>query len=262
MKKVVLTLSILSAFAAVAVAGSESYSGKEMKQVAPAPAPDACPSWTGFYIGAFGGYKFSTTDIDLHLGGTLWDLFASERDDVERVGSRDLDSDGAEVGGIIGYNYQWNNWVFGLEAAGAYLWVDKSRVTDFFSGPNEYLTDTSLESHYLLNFGPRIGYALCKWLPYLTAGLAVGDFDFDQHVVGFDLGADQGGSEHEANVGWMVGGGLEYALNDHWRVRPQYQYVDLGSAGFEHTVNSPLFAGHSEAELRAHNVSFAIIYGF
>ena len=42
-------------------------SGKEMKQVAPASPP--CPSWTGFYIGAFGGYKFSVVETDLDLTG-------------------------------------------------------------------------------------------------------------------------------------------------------------------------------------------------
>ncbi len=261
MKRAALTLLILCTFNVLAFAGSEPYSGKEMKQVAPVPPP--CPNWTGFYIGGFGGYKLSATDIDLDLGGSLWDQFAAERDDNEAVGSHDLDTSGAEAGGIIGYNYQWNNWVFGVEAAGAYLWLSESRSTDFFSGPNEYLTDTSLDSHYLFTFAPRIGYALCKWLPYVTAGLAVGDLDFSQSDVGLDLGNVQGGSVHDTNIGWMIGAGLEYAVTDHWRVRAQYQYIDLGSVDFEHTANLPqFFTGHSEAELREHNATFAIIYGF
>lgn len=41
MKKLTLTLCAVAAAASAAFAGTETYSGKEMKQVAPAP----CPSW-------------------------------------------------------------------------------------------------------------------------------------------------------------------------------------------------------------------------
>lgn len=41
MKKLILTLCAVAAVASASFAGTESYSGKEMKQVAPAP----CPSW-------------------------------------------------------------------------------------------------------------------------------------------------------------------------------------------------------------------------
>ena len=40
-------------------------------------------------------------------------------------------------------------------------------------------------------------------------------------------------------------------------------HVDLGDVEFEHKTDLPSFVGgHSEAELREHNVSFAIMYGF
>jgi opacity protein-like surface antigen len=61
-----------------------------------------------------------------------------------------------------------------------------------------------------------------------------------------------------------VGGGLQYAITHHWSVRGQYQYVDLGSVSFDHKGTSPFpgFIGHSEAELREHNVSLAVIFQF
>jgi outer membrane immunogenic protein len=260
MKRATLTLSILCALNACVIGGPEP-SGKDMKQVAPMPPP--CPNWTGFYIGGFGGYKFASTDINLDLGGTGFaGAFAPAARETEDQ-TRDLDIGNGEAGGLLGYNYQWHNWVFGVEAAGSYLWLDRSESHDFFNAGNEYLTDASLESHYLFTFAPRIGYALCRWLPFVTAGLAVGDIDFSQSTIGLDLGNIQGGSVHETNIGYMIGGGLEYALNDHWRVRAQYQFIDLGSVDFDHTVNLPaLFNGQSEAELREHNASVAIIYGF
>jgi outer membrane immunogenic protein len=256
-----LTLTIVSAFCAAIYAGPEPLpSGKETKEVVQPVAP-ACPSWTGFYIGGFGGYKFAATDIDLKLGGD-WDLIPNERDALEAAASRDLNTSGAEAGGLIGFNYQFGNWVVGAEADGGYLWLRDSRDSE--AGIiNDYSVRTSLKTHYLATFGPRIGYALCRWLPYVTGGLALGDLDFHQSffIVGTDVG--QGGSQDETQVGWMVGGGLEYALTNHWRLRGQYQYVDLGSVDFNTVfTNAPTFTGNHEASLREHNVSFALMFNF
>lgn len=188
-----------------------------------------------------------------------------------------MSTSGAELGGLIGFNYQWHNWVFGAEAAGGYLWLRDSNVTDHFIADDgqffdEYHLSTSFKTHYLATVGPRIGYAFCRWLPYVTGGVAFGDLEFDQKITQHNeagIPFEEGGSKSETNVGWFVGGGLQYAISNHWSARLQYQYVDLGEVGFDHSspgfdVSGALvdFPGHSEVELREHNASFAIIYGF
>ena len=270
MNKATLGLIISCAFSALVSAGPEQYSGKEMKQVEPLSMTPPCPNWTGFYVGGFGGYKFGATDIDLDLGGdwigpSVSDPF--DKDVIEPTSPGDLDTSGAEAGGLIGYNFQWNKWVFGLEAAGGYLWLRDSDNTGTFTVPttgSEYSVATSLKTHYLVTVGPRIGYAFCRWLPYATGGVAIGDIDFDQQITQHNVFFREGGSESETQVGWMVGGGLEYAITDHWRARAQYQYVDLGSADFDSIGTVPFegYTGNHEARLREHNASFAIIYGF
>ncbi len=272
MRRTASTLSILLALSAFAFAGPESYSGKEMKQVARYETP-SCPNWTGFYIGGFGGYKFGVIDPTLRLGG-FWE---DSQPDLETLKSRaddNLDTSGAELGGLIGYNHQWNNWVLGLEAAGSYLWLrDSHGDGDFFSSNgNQFFTETSFKTHYLFTVGPRIGYALCKWLPYVTGGLAVGDLDFHQQFHAPDFFPEiAGGTKSETNAGWFVGGGLQYALTDRfregqnfpaWSVRVQYQYVDLGSTSFDHDSVPSSYPSGSKVELREDNASFAIIYGF
>lgn len=262
MKRLALAFTILSACGTLLYAGPEALSGKEMKQVVQPMAPD-CPSWTGFYIGAFGGYKFSAVDVDLNLDG-LWDSFPSPRDTIQSEGSGDfLDTSGAELGGLIGYNYQWHNWVFGLEAAGGYLWLRDSDDNGLFPTDfGDYSVSTSFKTHYLTTIGGRIGYAWCKWLPYVTGGVAIGDIDFFQRAQNHSEFFHEEGSTSETQVGWMVGGGLEYALTSHWRLRGQYQYIDLGSAGFDHSSTQPIYFGNSHIDVREHNASFAIIYGF
>lgn len=271
MKRPTLTLAILGVCgAALLYAGPEPISsGKEMKNVV-TQVPPPCPEWGGFYIGAFGGYKFADVDVDMDL-----DDFAQgpvDAHSVEDHGQPDLSTSGGEVGGILGYNFVLHNrWMFGVEAAGGYLWARDSDVTERFLGAeseDEYHVSSSFKTNYLFTFGGRIGYTFCRWMPYITGGLAVGDVEFEQnikrHTGGVaDGGFNEGGDVHDTNVGFMVGGGLEYAITNHWRARLQYQYIDLGDVDFDHDSTEVDFSpGHSSLELREHNASFALMYGF
>jgi outer membrane immunogenic protein len=272
--KLALSFSILCAAAAATFAGPESLpSGKEMKEVAPM-AP-VCPTWGGFYIGGFGGYKFSSVDPNLDLTGA-WDGFTTGRDAIEAHAPNDLNNSGAELGGIIGYNYQRRNWVFGAEFDGGYLWARDLKFAGVFGVPGDsvdtYYLSSSFKTHYLLTFGPRIGYAFCRWLPYITGGLAVGDLDYSQRLVNVGIRTQgdsfsDNSSNSQTNVGWMVGGGLEYALTEHWRLRGQYQFIDLGDIDYDSAgtgVGGPAadFTAHHSASLREHNASFAVMYRF
>ena len=99
----------------------------------------------------------------------------------------------------------------------------------------------------------------------MTGGLAIGDLDLFQRIRGLTYFFEEGGKQIETNVGWMIGGGLEYALTAHWSMRAQYQYVDLGGIDFDHPPGFggiSNFTGNSEAQLREHNASVAIIYKF
>jgi outer membrane immunogenic protein len=270
MKKTALTVTILSVLGTLAYAGSAEPSGKEMKQVA--PPPPSCFDWSGPYVGLFGGYKFSVVDPDLDLVGD-WEQSGLRdfRQRVDSAGSQDLDNDGGELGGLVGYNWQFGCWVFGVEAAGGYLWARDSNNSGTIFSDTEFdnaQVRTSFKTHYLFTFAPRFGYAFGKWLPYVTGGLAVGDLDFSQHV---DLTfpnegrvASEGGSDRETNAGWMVGGGLQYALCGHWSIRAQYQYIDLGSRHFNSDFPDGFsdFPAQHDVQLREHNASVAIMYQF
>ena len=103
-------------------------------------------------------------------------------------------------------------------------------------------------------------------MPYVTGGLAVGDIDYSQEIINLSLTPHfiEGGSVNDTRAGWMVGGGLEYALTEHWHLRAQYQFIDLGSASFDSSNDTlgPVYTGRHELELREHNASFAIMYKF
>ncbi|MGB7204274.1 MAG: outer membrane beta-barrel protein, partial [Anderseniella sp.] len=56
---------------------------------------------------------------------------------------------------------------------------------------------------------------------FVTGGLALATADFSVPGTGSD--------NNEFFVGFAVGGGVEWAINDNWAARVEYQYVDLGS---------------------------------
>ncbi|HEV2046311.1 MAG TPA: outer membrane beta-barrel protein [Chthoniobacterales bacterium] len=274
MKKFALLLTVVCAFYALAYAGPEPlpYYGKEMKEVAPAPAP-TCFNWSGFYVGGFGGYKFAAVNTTLELNGA-WEnpILAGDVNKMEGHAPDNLDTSGAEAGGLLGYNYQWNCWVFGIEADGGYLWLrnseDSGTFDNFVHLGEPKSIQTAFRTHYLFTVAPRFGYALGRWLPYVTGGLAVGDLDFEQrlHSTVRDpqgLPYRTAGEVTDTRVGWMVGGGLQYAITDHWSVRAQYQYTDLGDVDFQAPGTPSVdFSSHNSASLKEHNASFAIIYKF
>jgi outer membrane immunogenic protein len=117
-----------------------------------------------------------------------------------------------------------------------------------------------LKTHYLVTVGPRIGYAFCKWFPYVTGGLAIGDIDLNQNLDG----EFQSGHTNPVKAGWMVGAGVQYAITSHWSTRLQYEFIDLGTASCTSSFLSqyPDYTANHSASLHEHNISVAIIYGF
>src|SRR5262249_39716047 len=66
----------------------------------------------------------------------------------------------------------------------------------------------------------RVGYAFDRFLPYLTAGLAVGD-------IAATVPPLAAGTSNTA--GWTVGGGIEVGIVSNVSVKAEDLYVDLGT---------------------------------
>jgi outer membrane immunogenic protein len=196
-----------------AFAGTETFSGKESKAVAPAPAPEC--NWTGFYIGVNAGGQFGH----------------SENKDIDDYWFTDkpwgYDESGFVGGGQVGYNYQWNWLVLGVEAEGGYMNLDGSGTepgTNQSGGPNVGSSD----SDFFTTIRGRLGFAVGHWLFYGTGG-GIG--------VNYETNMDdkpEGVHAHEQdfNWGWTGGGGVEYMLNCHWSLRAEYLRFELDKQRF------------------------------
>jgi outer membrane immunogenic protein len=104
----------------------------------------------------------------------------------------------------------------------------------------------SLSSHWLTTVRPRLGYTTGPALFYATGGLAVGNVSYSDTQSFTASNSAASGSVSSTRTGYAVGGGIEYAFDNHWIGGVEYLHVDLGSLGFNTTVQ-PGFSAFSNS---------------
>ncbi len=229
-----LALALTTAFAGP----EELPSGKEMKQVAPAPPPEC--NWTGFYIGINVGGQFGHAEDkdldDYNFDNKPWGYSES----------------GVIAGGQVGYNYQWNWLVLGVEADGGYMNLEGSgQEPDRFFGRND--TFGHSDSDFFTTIRGRLGIAFGHWLFYGTGG-GIG-VNWETRVIdNCDTGPCGLGlidaSKTEFDWGWTEGGGIEYMFNCHWTARFEYLRYQLDNQTFSglDTFNGTTYSWRATAE--------------
>jgi outer membrane immunogenic protein len=223
---------LIIAAACLASAGNAQAGGSLKDGPMPGPPPGRCMG--GAFAGPYAGVQlgFGSTRSHQDLGAPA------------NVGLSDNDR-GFTGGGYGGYNVQCGRVLFGVE-------------TDF----NYYGTDTESDVAVCgtAGCGSPIGSASFKssmdwfgtlrgrlglvgddhYLIYATAGLAYADVD---HSFTTDVGpagplsspfsASRGGTQ----LGWTVGGGVEFMKDENWSLRAEALYVDLGSDDATYTFD-------------------------
>ena len=183
---------------------------------APPPAPYVAPiyDWTGFYIGANGGWGQSRNCVN------FFDFADGCR---ERSGGL--------VGGQIGYRWQASQWVFGLEAQGD--WADLSNQRISLLNP-AFSTRTKTDGIGL--FTGQIGYAWNASLLYVKGGAAVTSnrFSILDTLTGFEFA-----SASATRWGGTVGVGWEYGFAPNWSVGVEYDHLFMGDANNSFTATDP-----------------------
>jgi outer membrane immunogenic protein len=164
-------------------------------------------NWTGLYAGLNIGYSWGDQDISINPA----------------AGSTSLDLDGIIGGGQIGYNWQMNQLVLGIEA-------------DFQGSGQKDDGALNIGSTFLPNltfndklqwFGTvrgRLGFAQDRWLFYVTGGWAYGHASISGTST-VPVSAFSGSNFYS---GWTVGGGLEWAFMSNWSAKIEYLYIDFG----------------------------------
>ena len=142
-----------------------------------------------------------------------------------------LDSSGFTGGGQIGYNFQPSNWVWGIEADIQSLDLSDSHGGEFRYTTNNapYNLSNSNSTDWLFTLRGRVGYAFNRSLVYFTGGLAVTEIDFTQTFSEQPFTAVPGARAKSSSteVGWVIGGGWEYAFAQNWSLKGEYLFAQF-----------------------------------
>jgi outer membrane immunogenic protein len=208
--------AIIAGIAALAIgAPAAAFADGYAARGAPCCAPF---SWTGFYIGADGGYAWETDTRDIVVTNNLG---------ASTAPFPRFRPEGGFGGGQVGYNWQSGLLVLGAEAD-----IQGGSITDQYNrtiGANNLNASTDLD--FFGTVRGRVGLGFDRLLVYGTAGFAYGTTH--DHIL---VNGVANMNDETTRSGWVAGGGIEYAWSRHVSMKIEYQHLDLGGE----TMSAPV----------------------
>jgi outer membrane immunogenic protein len=228
-------------------------------------------SWTGFYLGG-------------HVGG-LFTNGSGQSDPLPNVPffgifpiSGNM-NDAAFVGGVhAGYNWQVSpSWVVGIEAD--WSWTDAEASFDrpwvsIVAGVGVRpgtVTSMSIGLDWLATARGRIGYLITPTaLLYFTGGAALADVAYSASATNEPPSTYIASTSFKKTVGgYVLGGGIEWALWSRWSLRTEYLFYRLNTDNGVATFNigsgafpPPLGTGFAWNDTDIHALRFGASYRF
>ncbi|MBO6894727.1 MAG: outer membrane beta-barrel protein [Roseibium sp.] len=184
----------------------------------PVAAPQSL--WAGPYLGFETGISQTATEVT--VGG--------RKDDASRVD--------AAFGLFGGYNWEVSRFVLGVEAGAAYLGGREK-------GRHPTLGNYETGAKWTVNAKARAGLPINNFMPYLSVGIAATEHSLKAN-----------NKEHSSvSIGPVLGGGLEVAVTDEWRIRADYSLTGIidskdryaGVSARRNSANHRLMIGISRA---------------
>jgi outer membrane immunogenic protein len=231
MKKILLAGIAVAAFCAPAFAADMPVRAPVYKA---APAPMF--SWTGCYLGAHAGYGWGKDNNG--FGNAVFD-----GDFAPELGPYNQRTSGGLAGGQLGCNYQGpTNWVVGLEGELSWSGVKGSLTTPEDGADPGTFTRFQTRNRWDGDVAVRLGYAMDRSLLFGKVGAAWGNFRYTETHDDFPTihaCALCSVNINGTRAGLLLGAGWEYALQNNWTVKVEYNYINYGS----HTIPYPSTGG-------------------
>jgi outer membrane immunogenic protein len=212
---------LLASVGAIALTGSAAFAA-DLPSRAPPPVylpPPPIFTWTGIYIGGQVGYAWGTGRNQFNGFDPFFAPGVSLNNSVGGT------PNGVIGGGNVGFNYQINQWVFGLEGTVDGTSLSNTAVATFPDGST--LTANSTADIQGSVRG-RLGVAWDRALIYATGGVAFGGFNTNLSLSAPNVPFFASRSVSNTRVGWTVGGGIQYAVTNNWSIRAEYRFTDFG----------------------------------
>lgn len=176
--------------------------------------------WTGAYAGIIGSYVDSDQSVTL------------AKIDGEAIPgtTRDASPTGGLVGIQAGYGRQFGLFYAGLETDWQWGNLSDSNPDPVVEGLTEHF-----ETDQMGTIRGRLGVIWLDFMPYVTGGLAI-----KHGEVGVSYG-DLSVSASSWDVGYVVGGGVEWRPQERWSLKVEGLYQDFG----EHDLATANIGGTS-----------------
>ena len=226
--------------------------------------------WEGFYVGGHIGASSMATNFGnatssevayILRNSTLEDQFAPSN--WTTLGSTTTNS--MQYGGFVGYNWQWDQLVVGLDFGYNHMSSMATSASDTLERIvtttdkiQHDVTVTAQSSIKLIDYAAlrgRAGYTFGRFLPYAMLGVAVGRFNYSNAAVLTDAQTDMTtppgaflgtfvGSASDAKdnafaMGFVTGLGMDVQVMPNLFLRGEWEFVAFGLvSGIRTSVNA------------------------
>jgi OOP family OmpA-OmpF porin len=197
--------------------------GVLLASIVPASAQTSGVVWGGPYggldLGVDWGQTRGSVSVAPNLASPGSRLSLTNHNDTTVIG-----------GGQIGYSWQFNNFVLGVE--GDVRGGGPSNTTTLGApgvpgiAPGSHFTASSDVNGSIRG---RLGYAIDPFLIYATGGVAIADANLRASFAPTAVTPGGTVSRSSTLVGPTAGAGVEYALNNNVSLAAEYRYTDYGS---------------------------------
>ena len=150
-------------------------------------------NWSGFYIGAMGGYASQNTSDPIKIKGGFG-------------------------GGTVGYNWQFGSFVAGIEADGAFGSISASATETVVINGVPVTASATDKVDALATVRGRVGVAFDQVLLFGTGGFALANEKASATAFGVTI------SDSKTQTGWTAGAGVEWMFIPHWSLKAEYLY--------------------------------------
>jgi outer membrane immunogenic protein len=180
-------------------------------------------SWTGFYVGGFGGYTNGRASANTStVFNSVGYFHPTSVTAVNNAGAKKIKSNGFNGGGTFGYNYQNRKFFVGGEVDFGSQRINQS-VTSGIPYPvvptTRFSLDQSITSDWMMTVRPRVGVAFKKALLYATGGVAVTNIKYSAKFTDTYASAIENGNFSKTKAGLTAGAGMEFKVASRWSVK-------------------------------------------
>jgi outer membrane immunogenic protein len=253
-------LASFALFSVLASAAAQAADLPTYKSVPPLPEVLPALTWEGGYVGVFGGAMAlrSTSTEDSVLpndpancapagtagvpAGMYWCNVNGNRhytsqpiSSFNSVGDKWHGRGGMGTAGVtIGYNLQFGNFVYGAEMDWGAMITTRTRSY----GPSPASGDDTFLHVKPTDYQTarvRLGYAFGNFLPFVTAGVAMGRFNAWVDDPDMPIGVQT--QQTTTQFGYVLGAGLEYMISRNVTLKGEYLRMGFAPTRVEGYVN-------------------------